>query len=429
MKEAVNYIIRFLLHDNEAFAPLIGYTNDSAQFKNYKIVIRPSFFFETPQEPSLPLLNIENIPLLFGTPKVEIINKTLVVDADIVASSYYLLTRYEEMLRTDNRDQHGRYIGKLSLPAKANFMHRPIVDEYGLLLLKWLKNLGEKIILPPESLNKIYLTHDVDTIANYRHLRGQLGGLKRWLTNKGDKIQRIITAQISLKNDPAYTFPWLMEQDKKIEEANIIYFFKAGTSSSEFDYPMYNLQGKDAQQLLNFIQKNKCKIGLHASYSAGKNPNNVNSEINRLQKVVDTPIFANRYHYLRFLENKNFEQLVDSGITDDFSVSYADIAGFRLGTCRAVKWIEPQSGKVSDLTLHPLTAMDCSLSDTNYMSLDENQAFEYCKSLIYNTKKYHGDLCLLWHNSIVNTYGINQKSYHKQLYANIIDYLKNLQEP
>ena len=33
--------------------------------------------------------------------------------------------------------------------------------------------------------------------------------------------------------------------------------------------------------------------------------------------------------------------MIRAGITDDFTMGYADIAGFRLGTCRSVRWINP----------------------------------------------------------------------------------------
>jgi hypothetical protein len=64
--------------------------------------------------------------------------------------------------------------------------------------------------------------------------------------------------------------------------------------------------------------------------------------------------------------------------------------------------------------------MDGSLSDSRYMNLLENEAFDYVVKLINETEKHNGDLCLLWHNTSVAE-GV---SYHKKLYAELINYLK-----
>ena len=41
----INYIIEFLLQDKQ-YVKYVGYTADSQEWKNYKVVIVPSEFFE-----------------------------------------------------------------------------------------------------------------------------------------------------------------------------------------------------------------------------------------------------------------------------------------------------------------------------------------------------------------------------------------------
>jgi hypothetical protein len=102
-------------------------------------------------------------------------------------------------------------------------------------------------------------------------------------------------------------------------------------------------------------------------------------------------------------------------------MGYADIAGFRLGTCRPVRFINPKTKRLTSLTLHPLSIMDCTLTNTNYMNLNYTQALLYAQTLIEQTKKYNGDLCLLWHNTIFTEEG------HKNLYSQLINLLKSQQ--
>ncbi len=424
MQRTIDYIIQFLTRD-EHNSRLVGYTNDQTQWAKYKVVILPSDFFKsniygTPQSmPSLPLQEIEGIPLLFGTPQIETLNSTIICHADIIASTYFLISRYEEYINpTSNRDSHGRYIGKQSIPAKANFIHRPIVEEYGELLRKLLQQ--SNVSLPPisQQINHIYLTHDVDSITNYRRLRGFLGGIYRSIFKHTESISTILKSLININNDPAYTFPWILNQDNQLPTATQIYFIKATRQATSFDRPAYNLTGKNFTHLKNEIlaASPNAIFGLHASYKSGNTPDIIPDEQRLLQYAIENQhITTSRHHYLRSLQPEDMESLIDAHITDDFTMGYADIAGFRLGTCRPVRFINPSTRRLRPLTLHPLTIMDCSLDEPHYMNLNYNQALSYSQTLINQTQKHNGDLCLLWHNT-----RFSNNNYHSQLYTKII---------
>ena len=422
MQKIIDYIIQFLIRD-EHNAHHVGYCSDKTQWSKYKVVIIPSNFFDeniygTPQSmPSLPLQEIEGIPFLYGTPKIETIDGTIICHADLIASTYFLISRYEEYIHPDtNRDSHGRYIGKLSIPAKANFIHRPIIEEYGELLRNLLLQTG--IVIPPihQKINHIYLTHDVDSITNYRRLRGFIGSILRC-----ENLTTILKSLININNDPAYTFPWILLQDNLLPEATQIYFIKATRNASGFDRPSYNLQGKNFKHLIKDILHStpNAIFGLHASYHSGTTPDIIPDEQRLLQYAIDNQhITTARHHYLRSLQPTDMEHLIDAHITDDFTMGYADIAGFRLGSCRPVRFINPATKRLTSLTLHPLTMMDCSLNEPHYMNLNYTEALSYAQLLINETKKHNGDLCLLWHNT-----RFTNDNYHTQLYSQIIQSL------
>lgn len=429
MSETITYIIEFLLHGNKHLISEVGYTSDVNQFNNYRVVIIPSHFFDegvygTAQSmPQLPLNTIEQVPLLFGKPLLRKEGDTLVVEADIIASSYFLLSRYEEMLNPNtSRDAHGRFMGKKSLPYQAGFIDRPIVDEYGELLRGWLRQQGCNVKEPEAKYNNIFLTHDVDSIAHFRHLRGILGGFLRGLLRKGYAVKIVLKSLFSLANDPAYTFPWIYERDKQVQCAVPIYFIKAASPIKGFDYPGYRLKGKDFKRFVKHTLNNcpNAQFGLHASYQSGYHPSLIVEELNRLQKAFPKQtITSARHHYLHTLQPEDMMYLIKSGITDDYTMGYADFAGFRLGTCRAVRFINPHTKELTSLTLHPLTMMDCTLSEAKYMALNYQDALGLAQHLMNETKKHNGDLCLLWHNTI-----FNDNNYHKRLYNDLITYLQ-----
>ena len=119
MDQIINYILTFLLgvEKASAYASLIGYTSNPNLFHRYRVVIIPSRFFDidvygtTESLPKFPLMEIEGIPFLYGSPREEMYDDTLIIYADLIASSYFLMTRYEEIQKRSERDAFGRFPG------------------------------------------------------------------------------------------------------------------------------------------------------------------------------------------------------------------------------------------------------------------------------------------------------------------------------
>jgi hypothetical protein len=435
MSEIIIYIMRFLL--GETVSPKIfakvGYTSEPKEFHKYKLVILASSFFSdkiygTPESlPRLPLQIWEESPILFGDSTVEQVEDTRILHADLIASTYFLISRYEEIVRREIRDVHGRFIGKESLPYRAGFIDSPLVDEYSKLLRNQLREIGLEVSEPPKQIRKIYLTHDVDILSHYRNFRGFMGGLLRGIRRPKEANRAIKSYFGGLKNDPWYTTPWLFKLDNSVRQilgtdrCEPIIFIKVGGGPRKEDKPNVTHHIQDFQTLITFSKKKKITFGLHSSYEAGVHPSKIEDEKRHLERVSKMNILYNRNHYLDSREPENMQALINAGITDDFTMGYADVAGFRLGTCRPVKWINPKTKQLTSLTLHPLTIMDGSLSDKRYMYLNASQAYEYCIRLINMVENWNGELVLLWHNTSVED---TPQSYHRKLYYDIIKYLK-----
>jgi len=435
MSEIIDYILRFLLGEDVSpeVVSQVGYTSNCEEFHKYKLIIYPSAFFDAgiygtaESLPHLPLQIWEEAPILFGTPKTEIINDTLILYADLIASTYFLISRYEEMVRADKRDVHGRFPGKESLPYRAGLIDSPLVDEYGKLLRIQLRETGCEVPKLPKQIRKIYLTHDVDQLSHYRNFRGFLGGLLRGIKRPKEGNKAIKSYFGGLRNDPWFTSPWLFKFDNSVRQivgndrCEPIVFIKVGGGARKEDKPFITHHIQDFQSLVMLCKKKNITFGLHSSYEAGMKPDLITDEKKHLEKLSKKTITYNRHHYLDSREPEDMQALIDAGITDDFTMGYADVAGFRLGTCRAVKWINPKTRKLTSLTLHPLTIMDGSLSDKRYMYMNAHEAYEYCIRLINMVESWNGELVLLWHNTSVED---NPQSYHRKLYQDIIKYLK-----
>lgn len=426
------YIIRFLLGDDVSpdILMTIGYTADRSLFHRFNVVIIPSGFFHTScygrtdSIPSLPLQEIEGIPLLFGTPETEKIGATLVVKADIIASTYFLITRYEEIIRRNARDTHGRFPGKESLPYRAGFIDRPIVDEYRVLLRRWLQQTCLRVPDVKKKIRTIWLTHDVDAPFLYRSWKGMVRSLR---DGRGIK-QSLSNKFSSIEEDPYYTFPWIFRLEEQLLESigkkrcRTVYFFRGGGRTNK-DKPHYNLCNNDMQQLLKAVLTRKSLVGLHTSYEAGKKPALIKKEKQNLEKAISKKVTYNRHHFLSCREPEDMLQLEAAGITDDFTMGYADVAGFRLGTAWPVRWINPVNRRLSPMVLHPLHIMEATIEDQKYMGLPYEEGEAYCKRIIERIEETGGELSLLWHNQ---TLAGDENSYQRRLYTALIHKLSAL---
>jgi hypothetical protein len=400
----------------------VGYTSDVSSFPDYKVVIVPSGFFDegtygaAETKPAIPLGNIGGVPFLFGTPDIERVGDTVVVHADLVASAYFLLSRYEEILHRDIRDGHGRFPGRESLPRHAGFIDRPVVDEYGKLLCGWL-NVRELVPF----IRKINLTHDVDVPFSGRTWRN----VARKILSGRNPVTAVCEKYLPPEQDPYYTFPWMLEQDRKLQRTagsgrcQSLLFFRAGGKTRQ-DRPYYDLRGKDIQSLYALCRQYDVTIGLHSSYQAGMDPSLILSEKKNLEDAFGTEIKHNRHHFLASREPEDMEYLAKAGFTDDYTMGYADVAGFRLGTSLPVRFINPVTRRLSALVLHPLTVMDGTLNETEYMNLTGDRAEEYCVRLIRNIRNVNGELSLLWHN----TSAVERLGYLRGLYGKLIKMLE-----
>lgn len=437
MDDIIEYIKTFLCYGNEKAAKHVGYTRDEMDWQHYKVVIVPGKNILTGEKREWTEPDFSTSPRAekqgeFYDEFGEKMGGTWVIKEDIIYQTLYLISLAGELHLDELKegkdpaewtDQHGRVPSKYSALGRQALWTIPVVDELSRLVTK----LAEAP-LPDQHFSRIVLSHDVDTIAHYRHFRGFAGAISR------GQLKVAVGSWAGLEFDPAYTFPWLHDQDKKVSGASELYFFKAGKGKGH-DYPQYDLNGADFKQLIGYLNDKDAEIGLHVSYEAATLINHAEdaeqaAEIIAKEKKqlyfaleqmdADPDEMPTRWHYLRMTSAECLQALADAGITDDYTIGWADHVGFRLGTTRPVRWINPKTMKLTDLTLHPQSLMDCTLSNESYMNIsDEAEAYFICQQVIDKVRQSGGELVMLWHNS-----NVEGDSYHKQLYKELIDYIK-----
>jgi hypothetical protein len=418
----IDYIIDFLSGFSVAQTYVVYYGILESSPPNAKIIIIPAVQdFGITVLPVVPLQSIDGTPLLFGVPKIEKRDDKLVVHADIIASAFFLLSRYEEILKPEYRDQHGRFCAKDSIIFQQGYGNRPLVDEYGALLRKWLRKIG--VTVPPErkGFSKIYLTHDVDIPFRFERV---ITACKQYIKNaihynySKSPLKKFMDEHF----DEYYTFPAIINYDweckKKLAHIPIESIYFLISAGSVLNRKYYNFISRKTCRLIRALDESGAIIGFHVSYEAGVDPKKISCEVARLKKNLKEYRGFSRHHFLQWREPEDVIYMEQAGITDDFTLSYADTAGFRVGTCRPYRFINPRTKTLTNVIIHPLEIMEGTLDRAAYMHLEYEDAFKYCKEIINQVYMHNGELVLLWHNT--EFLGLN---YQEKLYKNILDYI------
>ncbi len=397
---------------SEELASQIVYSADKRDWRNHKVVIIPSGFFTSPNYlredclPQEPFPLLDGTPILFGKPIVHKYRTTVVIEADLVASAFFILSRYEELVNPC-RDYLKRFLSRHSILSQ--YHTRCIVEEYGKILRDALRFSGLSFETQCPEL-KVVMTHDADKIEQYQNLRGFVGGIIR-----GHGYTALKSAVLGVEYDPLFTFPYMQSVEQKAPNVKTLLFVKTGGKKLREDKPCYNPNSRAMQKMMAYYDN----IGLHLSLQSGQNMIYALREKEKLEKATGRTITANRNHYLASLKPRDLLKLSAIGISDDYTMGFADRAGFRLGTCRPVKYIDAKSMRLSKLTLHPLCIMDRTLNSPRYMNLNYNEAFALCNNLYLEALKYGGEFVMLWHN---NSLSRLDNSYLKKLYENVLSH-------
>lgn len=357
--ETANYVIEFLLMQTNR--NLIAYSEVPA----------------TSQITIIPAREVSE-PVLPGNIRVSHSSNGIVIHDDIVMSTFFLLSRYDEYLQPDALDGFSRFMSDRSFLGSHGLLQTPVIDLY----TEFIYNLLNQPV--PHRKRHKYLTHDIDTVSHYHRLRGFCGGVFRSVFKRdvSDSLSTVIASAFDIEKDPAYNFKVIEELDSRFPDGEVIYFVKPDRARNRYDRPAYPLSS---------LPKLNGAIGLHSLYETYDNVS--------LLKESAIPHKYHRSHYLRVLKPTEMHHYVDAGITDDFSLGYANAPGFRLGTTRPSKVINPATAEVLPLTIHPLTIMDTTLIDSRYLNLDYSHALELCLSMFRTIDRYQGDINLLFHNN------------------------------
>ena len=377
------------------------------------------------------VVDVDRMPMPGYTLEGALIQRTnngWVCNFDIAGFCYWTLTRLEEY-QNHTADKHGRFSASDSIAYVNNYLDRPVVDEWLLVLDKIIETL---LGAEPQVRNgHLIVTHDVDRPFRYsmRGLRGFLVYVKDYIVGAQGKFGILdFFRSTGHLRDPFNTFSYLIDFYKG---SGVVaqFFFLFGKSNARYDGE-YDWSDIRITRVLNRLIENGHRIGVHPSYDSGFSRNILRREIERFSSSEFNRFsgLSVRMHYLRWSFPVTPDNLAACGVGKDFTLGWAEIPGFRCGTCHEYPLYNHLEDTLFELNVQPLIIMDVSVLNgfyRQYVSVEEERAviLRYAEDLSKKCKLVGGGFAILWHNDKLST------PYQRELYESLIKLSATALEP
>jgi len=325
----------------------------------------------------------------YGSSQLAKIDKEIKLGFDIIGSSFFMLSRWEEYQSTD-LDEHKRFKGSASFAVKHHFINRPIVNEYADFLLNLFAELEYKI--EDKRSYQIIATHDIDNIYKFPTTKSKLKAAASSMlkSRSGAGLKNIITEQ----KDPYDTFNYMLDVERK--HSTKAYYNVHLRSTGKWN-GNYDVKDAYVSPLLKQIMSEGHEIGFHPGYDSFNNKSKFEAQLQSAKDVLNIDFKHGRQHFLNFEVPNTWTIWNDAGFEWESSLYYPAYPGFRCGTCTTFNVFDITSRSKLALKERPMSFMDVSY--TKYLQLSEETCIENIQELKSTIKKYKGEFVFLWHNS------------------------------
>ncbi len=342
-------------------------------------------------------------------------SKSSALPFDMFAASFFLVTRYEEYLPY-MRDRFGRFEAPQSVSGEHEFLRKPVVNIWAYKLKAILLEQFPELSFSDRKFRYVS-TIDIDSAYAYK-FKGTvrtLGGIaSAGLRLEFSKIFERLLVITGMQKDPFDTYTFQLQLQKKYE-IDTIYFILLG------DYGKFDknipVNSRHFQVLIKSLG-DYADVGIHPSFESNESFSQLKTEISRLSKILNREITQSRQHFLKISFPETYRNLINLGITDDYTMGYAADVGFRAGICDPFYFYDLDLETETNLRVHSFQVMDGTLKDYLYKSRE--QSLEIIKLLIDEVKAADGTFMSLWHNESLSNAGL-WKGWH-EIYAETVKY-------
>jgi hypothetical protein len=177
------------------------------------------------------------------------------------------------------------------------------------------------------------------------------------------------------------------------------YFFLVPEKTGKYDR---NIPPKEtALQGLIKQHADKYEIGVHPSWQSGNDLSLIKKEMETIENISKKKSSISRQHFIRFTLPDTYRHLIQAGISDDYSMGYGSINGFRASITTSFYWYDLEKEEQTSLLIHPFCFMDANAFFEQKLSPE--QALDEILSYYKKIKNVNGQMVTIWHNTFLGT--------------------------
>lgn len=365
IKYIFNFIFKEILKTDVEFT---GNKNYFLTSENFQIsygeapLAKELFFKQTPLLGSNKLdeFKVKTTPFGEYLAPFPVSNSTL--PFDVFAASFFMITRYEEYWFQKKPQED--FTANKSLQHKWKVLDKPIIDEWAFLIKNMIKTkmpdfkFSEKKFTQQPTINLNILTNAPTGFINKTKFlySAVFNKDNRHLNTQYDRI-----TGVGIDNKNVLTE---LQSDFSKRNINPIYFL---------GFPHASVDGVKMDNLSGILKEKT--VGILRPCADDKKNNDIKTDLQQLKKMQPEQVnlISQQLEILKF--PICYLNLVNTGITSDYSMGYADTPGFRAGTCTPFNWYDLQLEKITPLHINSYCISDTAFQYMNFEEAKRNILF------------------------------------------------------
>ncbi|SDG11681.1 hypothetical protein SAMN05421827_103276 [Pedobacter terrae] len=406
----IKYIFNFIFKD--ILKAEIEFTGNSQYFlqsEHIKIsygnepLSEEIFFKSTALLFSSKLEEIKPKTISFGEYQVPFPVDRSALPFDVFAASFFIISRYEEYLH--QRNTEGVFKASKSYQHKWRLLHKPVIDEWALIIKSIIKKkhpdfkFQEKKFQHQPTIHFSMATHFPGGFLNSTKFIFSAAFKKEnnYLKTKFDRV-----TGVGINNEE------VLEQVEEIfasKKSNPLYFVDFP------DVPMDYIRTDRISKTLN-----NQSVGLLRPCASDKQKmTEIKEGLVKLKKIHPNLIMLTSQQLDALKFPICYLNVLNSGITVDYSMGYENVMGFRAGTCTPFNWYDLQLEKVT-----PLVVNSYCLTDQILQFLTREEATKEIHQYIDAVKVVNGTFYSSWNLKSLSDYPKYKKL--KSLFEDMLQY-------
>lgn len=318
---------------------------------------------------------------------------------DFFSAAFYLISRYEEYL-PHQQDIYGRYAHTESLAFREGFLHQPLVNQ-------WLSAIQPSMYSQDAGFCftgpgfRFLPTYDIDEAYAYQHkgwVRNTGGLLRDFFTGATARVRERLLVLTGKKKDP-YDSMEGMREINTVYQLSPVYFFLVAAKNAGVDKNI--LPHKNSIRTMIKMQSALYATGLHPSWQSGDQEKGLQQEKKTLEEITGNPVTRSRQHFIRFTLPGGYRRLIENGISEDYSMGYGSINGFRASVAASFLWYDLEKEETTGLRIFPFCFMDANSFYEQHQTAAAT--LEEMRNYYQSVNEVNGLFSMIWHNTFLGT--------------------------